>query len=493
MAKARVTINPIYKGGAGGYTFYERGGEQVMRQRKNNSNYGESASRTLAQMYRRIRWGNLVNTFKAMKSWQSKAYDSKLATQTDYNIFVSLNVNSATVGSTKAMNQSGAAIWEAYQVSRGSVPPVANSVDTAASQYVTDIKLTITLGASTTVGALSADIVANNPQFAAGDNVAFSLFRNWQSSGSKFPYAASQYSEITLDTASTQLVSAVPVIGSRIVKSAGGFLALSFTSTPASDTAHEVGFVCIHTRRTASVLTVSSQNIVMSDESFVSQYSGAEWDLFCIETYGITEEAPLEPSFKKATIESITANGSPIVDGAVLIDQQVIRVTGQNLYAPNFRFVVDGVEYTPLAVGDGYVEFILTAAGSFNVYLNGSLYLQFRVDGIYPPSELTGLIVGKRSVDGSASGGSTDSTSTNGYCLNFAGWVSEEYPAFRLGVYYRDADDRNIDDYTFVNCSVVDPATPSENAILGFGVAISDVSKPCYVSYKGFIVFVGNY
>lgn len=493
MAKARVTINPIYKGGAGGYTFYERGGEQVMRQRKNNSNYGESASRTLAQMYRRIRWGNLVNTFKAMKSWQSKAYDSKLATQTDYNIFVSLNVNSATVGSTKAMNQSGAAIWEAYQVSRGSVPPVANSVDTAASQYVTDLKLTITLGASTTVGALSADIVANNPQFAAGDNVAFSLFRNWQSAGSKFPYAASQYSEITLDTASTQLVSAVPVIGSRIVKSAGGFLALSFTSTPASDTAHEVGFVCIHTRRTASVLTVSSQNIVMSDESFVSQYSGAEWDLFCIETYGITEEAPLEPSFKRATIESITANGSPLVDGAVLIDQQVIRVAGQNLYTPNFRFVADGVEYTPLAVGDGYVEFILSAAGSFSVYLNGSLYLQFSVDGIYPPSELTGSLYAVQVPSASATSPTANRRDTLNYCLNYAFKVSEEFGGFRLFISFDDVEPVELSDFVGVNCSVNYPIKVPESNSVSFNVVPTDTAAACYVTYKGFIIFVANY
>lgn len=493
MAKARVTINPIYKGGAGGYTFYERGGEQVMRQRKNNSNYGESASRTLAQMYRRIRWGNLVNTFKAMKSWQSKAYDSKLATQTDYNIFVSLNVNSATVGSTKAMNQSGAAIWEAYQVSRGSVPPVANSVDTAASHYVTDIKLTITLGASTTVGALSADIVANNPQFAAGDNVAFSLFRNWQSAGSKFPYAASQYSEITLDTASTQLVTAVPVIGSRIVKTAGGFLALSFTSTPSSDTAHEVGFVCIHTRRTASVLTVSSQNIVMSDESFVSQYSGAEWDLFCIETYGLTEEAPLEPSFKRATIESITANGSPIVDGAVLVDQQVIRVTGQNLYTPNFRFVADGVEYTPLAVGDGYVEFILTAAGSFSVYLNGSLYIQFSVDGIYPPAELSGEVRGLLTATGAGGEAAIVDRFTTDFCLNFPFRVSADALGFRVIVSHDGGVEFSEDDFAVVDGALsnwyVYPNVPS----VAFTIIPADPSSVVYVTYKGFIIFVANY
>ena len=54
MAKARVTINPMYKGGAGGYSFYVRGGEQVIRQRKNNSNYGERRKPMTARLVVRL-------------------------------------------------------------------------------------------------------------------------------------------------------------------------------------------------------------------------------------------------------------------------------------------------------------------------------------------------------------------------------------------------------------------------------------------------------
>jgi hypothetical protein len=77
MAITRVSTNPLLKGGAGGYSYYVRDGQQVVRQRKNDSNYGESARRSRAQMVRRILWGNLVNNFKAMKDWQPSAYDSK--------------------------------------------------------------------------------------------------------------------------------------------------------------------------------------------------------------------------------------------------------------------------------------------------------------------------------------------------------------------------------------------------------------------------------
>lgn len=493
MAKARVSINPLYKGAAGGYTFYVREGEQVLRQRKNNSNYGESASRTLAQMYRRIRWGNLVNTFKAMKSWQAKAYDSKTTGQTDYNIFVSLNINSATIGSTKGMNQAGAAVWQAFQVSRGSLPPIANGLSSGNSQFITDVKLSITITGSTTIGQLAADIIANNPQFLAGDNLALITFRNWTPQGGRFPYAASVYQEITLNAANTNPLTSIPVIGSRIVKTSGNVLGISTTTSEASDSAHEVGFVAIHARQSASTLQVSSQSIVMLDEQFINQYSGSEWDLFCIESYGQTEDVPLNPSFKRASVSSITANGSAIVPGSVLEDQQVIQVFGENLYSPNFRFVFDGVEYSPLARGDGYVEFILTQAGTAQVFVNGSVYLSFEVENVAPPVELSGVLASWLVPDVSKLSGSVATLSTNNYCLNFAVHVDDVNVGFRVRVGFDSGFTPSESDFVGVGCDLSAFNLDEPNNLEYFGITPTDPAAVCYVTYKGFIIFVGNY
>lgn len=493
MAKARVSINPLYKGGAGGYTFYVREGEQVLRQRKNNSNYGESASRTLAQMYRRIRWGNLVNTFKAMKAWQPKAYDSKTSGQTDYNIFVSLNINSATVGSTKGMNQAGAAVWQAFQVSRGSLPPIANGLSSGNSQFITDVKLSITITGSTTIGQLSADIIANNPQFQAGDNLALITFRNWTPQGGRFPYAASVYQEITLDAANTNQLTSIPVIGSRIVKTSGNVLGISTTSLPADDSAHEVGFVAIHARQSASTLQVSSQSIVISDEQFINQYSGSEWDLFCIESYGQTEDVPLNPSFKRASVSSITANGSAIVPGSILEDQQVIQVFGENLYSPNFRFVFDGVEYTPLAYGDGYVEFILTQAGTAQVYVNGSVYLDFEVENIAPPVELRGGVTAGLVTNPATWDGQTETLRSRDYCLNFPRMVTSDLKGFRINVDVVAGSEIESSDFAAENGVLSGFSPHPDQNFYALGVAPTDPAAVCYVTYKGFIVFVGNY
>lgn len=289
MAKARVSTNPMYVGGAGGYSFYVRGGEQIVRQRKNNSNYGESASRTFPQMVRRVRWPNLVNLYKLMKSWQPKAYESKKEGQTDYNIFMSLNISRASVALTKDMSLADNCVIEPYQISRGSLPSVALAAVAGSSLYSTDIVLSSAIGASTTVGQLSADIIANNIAFNNGDNLAVIKFQNWTDPRTEWPIARSVYAELTLDTSSVALVADIPVIGGALSRSSDGVLAI------ASNLSSEVAATIIHTRKSAQQLQVSTQEIVMLDSSLVDLFTGDAWVMACIETYGLDADVLLAP------------------------------------------------------------------------------------------------------------------------------------------------------------------------------------------------------
>lgn len=492
MAKSRVSINPLLKGGAGGYTYYVRSGEQVVRQRKNNSNYGEEARRSRAQMVRRILWGNLVNNFKAMKSWQPSAYDNKSQGQTDYNIFMALNINQSTCGCSKEMCQSGCAIVEAFQVSRGALPPITNSVDNANLHYLTDIALTISVSGSTTIGALSTDIIANNPQFVAGDNIAFVFFRNWQEPRVEWPYAASIYTELTLDPTNTQALSTITNLGSRISKSTGNTLQLSWTDAAATSPLHEVGFVAIHTRRGTGQLQVSSQQIILNSSNLVSQYSGSDYMEMCIYSYGLDEDVPLDPSFKYGTISSVTANSVTISDGDQLSGQQTIRVYGSNLYGSNFKFVVNNVDYTPLEVHENYIQFTITENCTVTLMLNGKKYMSFSVSGITPPEELTGRIAAQTVATTSATTGSNSEVTTDG-CLNYAHLTTEEEPYFYVTVQQDTASQLNQSDFTPVGCTI-DKFDSSESTVWTFlWLSPTSTSEPCYIIYKGVILFVGNY
>lgn len=492
MAKSRVTTNPMYVGGAGGYSFYVRGGEQVIRQRKNNSNYGAGASRTLAQMIRRIRWGNLVNVFKSQKAWQPKAYDSKTKGQTDYNIFMALNINQATVGLTKEMCESGCAVIEAYQVSRGSLPPIALTASQSGNQYVTDIKLSNAITGSTTVGQLAADIIANNSQFVEGDNIAFIFFKNWKTSRTEWPYAASAYTEITLDSSSATVVNSIPELDNRLSKSTGGYLQVSWSSAAETDPTREVGFVCIHTRKSASMLAVSSQEILMNSNSLVAQFSGAAWDATCINTYGLTDEVPLDPSFPDASISSVTANGSAVQNAQVLTGSQELHILGEDISPDNIRVYLNDIEYIPLHVGDGDLMYLITDNGSVRIFDSSRLLMTLIVQDITIPSgfpsQLTGYQAPTTGTSPNQEGIANQRRVSNAVCLNYPFVTNETTPYFLFTIGSAGLEEGLFE----LHNASIEKFTSSINAVLiNFGVV--NPLLPMYVLYDGCVVFVSNY
>lgn len=289
MAKARVSTNPMYTGGAGGYSFYVRQSEQIVRQRKNNSNYGESARRSRAQMERRVRWANLVNLYKACQSWMPKAFETKNANQTDYNAFMSVNVDRSVVALTKAQSQSGNAVWEDIQVSRGSLPSVQFSYDSVTFLFVSDITISNAITSATTVGELASDIIANNPQFVAGDNLAVIELDNDVDIRAMTASAWTRYAEVTLNVSDSTPLTQVPGLGDILRRSTSGFLSVSFPL------GYAAGGVLIHTRKQSGRLLVSSQNAVLSGDEVVRRFSTSEWVETAILSYGLDTDVVLAP------------------------------------------------------------------------------------------------------------------------------------------------------------------------------------------------------
>ncbi|MEE1234961.1 MAG: hypothetical protein UHS50_04670 [Bacteroidaceae bacterium] len=492
MAKSRVTTNPMYVGGAGGYSFYVRKGEQVIRQRKNNSNYGASASRTYAQMIRRVKWGNLVNVFKAMKTWQPKAYDSKKQGQTDYNIFMQLNINKATAALTREMCLSGCAVIEPCQVSRGSLPPIALALAGSGNQYVSDIVISNAIQGSTTVGQLSTDILANNPQFQEGDNLAICIFYNWKDSRVEWPFVSTRYTEITLDTTSSVVINSIPALDNRLSKSTGGFLQASWSAGSTTSPNNEVGMVLIHTRKNASMLAVSSQEIVMNSNSILSEYVGNTWYQTCIDTYGLTDEVPLDPSFPEATVTNVTANGSAISDGDSLTGSQELRIYGSNLSTRNIQLFFDGVEYVPLARTSGYYLYVIGDNGTVTINVNKRRYMSLTVGGIEVPEELpTNLSCMLSSIETASydvTKVSERASINNANCLNYPVLAKSSYPYFLFLFYNTEVEES---DFTVENSSQTDFAISGTSAKLN--VTPEDPDLPVVIKLKGFIVCVANY
>lgn len=492
MAKARVSINPMYKGGAGGYTFYVRGGEQVVRQRKNNSNYGDSASRTRPQMIRRIMWGNLVNIYKAIKSWQQKAYDTKAIGQTDYNLFMKLNIPMASVGVTKAACEQGFAVFENYQISKGSLPPVNYQLSAQNDDIITNIVYTSAILATTTVGEFSAEIIAKNPQFQAGDNIAFIFFRNHQYIGAEWPYAYSVYTEVTLNTADTSILMDIPEIGQRLIEGPDNVLHVDIDApTPGGEPEVE-GIAIIHTRKVSGQLFVSSQSILMESDQFIQRYSGEEWYQTCIDSYGIDTEVPLDPNFSDGIITRVTANDAALQNAAVLSGSQVVRVYGNKLYGNGYSFLHNGVEYVPLSSTDEYDEYILSSNGTYIIYIDGQRYMSFSVVGANMPEELTGVVNGYQ-LDANSDIVLATGESTSSGCLNYARKVSAEYPGYSLQAYCKAGESFDEDDIVANNATVSNFGYDSVNNMVYFNLTPVDAEDSVWVTVNGFIIFVSNY
>ena len=492
MAKSRVTTNPMYTGGAGGYSFYVRKGEQVIRQRKNNSNYGSGASRTYAQMIRRIMWGNLVNVFKAMKTWQPKAYDSKKQGQTDYNIFMQLNINQATAALTREMCLSGCAVIEPCQVSRGSLPPIALALAGSGNQYVSDIVISNAITGSTTVGQLSTDILANNPQFQEGDNLAFCFFLNWKDSRVEWPFVSSRYTEITLDTTSVAVINSIPSLDNRLSKSTGGVLQVSWSAGSVTSPNNEVGMVLIHTRKSASMLAVSSQEIVMNGNSISAEFSGNTWYQTCIDTYGLTTEVPLDPSFPEASISSVTANGSAVQNAQVLSGSQIVHILGSDLQSSGVRVAFNDSPYVPLQSSESDLMYIFSVNGVVKVYVGNRLYMTLFVSDIIVPDGLPTNYVMKQApttqYNMNQEGAVNRMQVLIEYCINYPYSYDEDVPYFLLNL---DIESEQSD-YECVNCSI-NTFNSSSSSKTRMNLSITDTSEPAYVYYKGVIIAVFNY
>lgn len=290
MSKVRIPVNPKQVGRVGAYSMYVRAGEQIVRQRQNASNYGETASRTYAQQVRRVMWSNLVNQFRAIAFWQPRAYENIRAGQTDYNKFMSLNVNAATLPLTKQMASDGATIITPVIVSQGSLPsPVTLVQDDA---FVIDLIGNDTAAsAMATVGDFSKIIIQYNPNFLAGDALCFVGARNWVDL-SDTPRASCDYVEVVLNPNDVTPLTSL-----------GAGFSLGWDSTAQQFTFYwsrstdqpVVAGTCIHTRRNVSSLAVSTEKLVMLNEDIIDMYSGEEWLQECIDSYGVSTLVPLEP------------------------------------------------------------------------------------------------------------------------------------------------------------------------------------------------------
>lgn len=188
----------------------------------------------------------------------------------------------------------------------------------------------------------------------------------------------------------------------------------------------------------------------------------------------------------------MTANDSNVSDGDILTGSQVVRVYGQNLASPFVTLAFGDVEYTPLAQGEDYIEFVLGSNGVATISVDGSPFMSFEIEGIVVPSILPAHFRAYQKNDTTTS--LSADTVINRFdiydadCVNYPWIVDEEYPYFFILVFSIEVLST---DFGFYNCTLNDYRFASSSNRLN--VSVIDPNEVAYITYQGFIIAVFNY
>lgn len=297
MSKIRVISNPLQSGRNGANTYYVTKGTQIVRPSRNNSNYGEGASRTPAQQARRIVWSNPVNFFKISAFWMKKAFEYKEANQTDYNKFMSLNIGRSICAFTKSEAQSAACIAEDFFVSQGSIPSVAHTK--GEDVIFSSITLSPDLGLSQPVAEIVADILDKNPGLDSSYQISLIVYQQ-STTIEGVPNLHCYAYELSLNDTRTD-VYGTDIFPSSLIANQAGTLAIKLDGY--------TGGACfvLSAAGTRGRLRVSSQKLISNNDYLIGLYSGADQYTRAAESYGI------DPSIFLASGEYRGSSVSPAI------------------------------------------------------------------------------------------------------------------------------------------------------------------------------------
>lgn len=288
MAKGNFLLNTV-AGKLGGMVLYRAKGEQRSR------TYIATVAnpRTRAQLDQRTQLANLVSTYRAMKGVMASSFESAAANQSQYNAFVSANLNKGTlVYITKEYAAAGACIAAPYQVTKGSLSSIV--LDGLAPNAISNISLgTLETLVGVTVAELSAQLVASNVGISYGMQLSYySLIQKADlNTGVEFcqlmPY------EITLSESDTTLVSdhfparAMGVVDGNLAHVADTVLG---------------GYCWVWSRNDSGSIKVSSQSLNITSTAVLAMFTGGTAATRGAGSYGIGASVFLSPTTRDSIV-----------------------------------------------------------------------------------------------------------------------------------------------------------------------------------------------
>lgn len=297
----------------GGSVIYQAMGQT--RQRALASSV--SNPRTQAQMTQRVKWANLVNLYRANADWMKYAFETKKASQSDYNKFMSLNVTNSNIFLPKNIAAAGGAVVQSYLITQGSLPSIETTYVMENLWWATNIYLGNSYIFSTpTIAAFTRVLLDNNPAMREGDQLSFIRMTQMTNADNGAPYVIVRKYEMVLSL--TNQASVWDYLPNDYIDSSE---ASTNSQLVVKDSGNAGGFVLVLSRTIAGKTYVSSQRIVVANNSaLIAAYSSAAALQAAINSYGSSEEAFLSSTYANQADDVYVPNS--IV--GVMVDNQSI-------------------------------------------------------------------------------------------------------------------------------------------------------------------------
>lgn len=281
------------KGKLAGTTVYTSKGRTIQREIVAVSN-----PQTRAQMTQRVKWPNLVNTYKLFKPIMKYAFESKKGAQSDYNALMSVNASAAVVPAiTKSMARQGLVIPFRYKITMGSLGTFTAPYYAEAGGFLStigtgDVK---EITNDTTIGELATAILSSNANLRAGMQISFVLLsmQGGVDDEGNPTQVSLEKAEFILDKASTD----------KVKDFVGGLMSISEMGVLSGSVAD--GFPCaaafIVSETRNGKTAVSTEELVLNNDAkeLADQFTSEAAYNAAIDSYGVQEVAFLNSNEAK--------------------------------------------------------------------------------------------------------------------------------------------------------------------------------------------------
>lgn len=279
MAKGNFATGTL-SGKLGAYVFARRKGEQISR-----SWVKPKDAKTTSQGAQRSALTNITRLFQSSPSFFKGAFANKPSRQSDYNALVSANLMKAPrIRLPKNIADANGGVVAPYVISDGGLQSIIVTGEGVTARTNIAVGADFEIDESTTVAALSAAILANNTFIQEGDQLSYLSIEQYTADGVP-RLRARKYELVISSTGSGLARDYIPEFGLAVN---GGYISHG-------EYVYSGAFAWVLSRKTASKTDVSRQNLIVTDSSLYSAYTGELAIATANKTYNNTNTVFINP------------------------------------------------------------------------------------------------------------------------------------------------------------------------------------------------------